>query len=140
MHPYLVRMIYRSRLVVVCIIAVSVPILNVAGGDPLSVEAEYSATLLKRVDSKTGQAQVFAKGDRFRLKYTCAIRTELGFSAIEIIRPDLAETWHVFPQPKQLLVLPTRDTSLSMRLELVGETSRTAFGNTTVGGSRRTFV
>ncbi len=65
MHPCLGRMIYRSRLVVVCIIAVSVPILNVADGDPLSVEAEYTATLLKRVDSKTGQAQVFAKGDRF---------------------------------------------------------------------------
>lgn len=134
MHPCLARMICRSRLVVVCIVALSVPILNVEGGDTLPVEAEYSGTLIKRVDGKKYQAQVFAKGDRLRLEYKYAIRTELGFSAIEIIRPDLGERWYVLPQPKQLLVLPITDDTLSMRVELVGEASRTAVGDATVAG------
>ena len=133
MHPCLVRMICRSRLVV-CVVALTVPISNVEGGDTLPVEAEYSGTLIKRVDGKKYQAQVFAKGDRLRLEYKYAIRTELGFSAIEIIRPDLGERWYVLPQPKQLLVLPITDDTLSMRVELVGETSRTAVGDATVGG------
>lgn len=104
------------------------------GSDGLPVEAEFSGTLVKRVDGKKYQAQVFAKGDRLRLEYKYAIRTELGFSAIEIIRPDLGERWYVLPQQKQLLVLPITDDTLSMHPGLFGETSRTAVGDASVAG------
>ena len=104
------------------------------GNDAAPGEVELSGTLLKQVDGKKYHAQVFAKGDRLRLEYKYAIRTELGFSAIEIIRPDLGERWYVLPQQKQLLVLPITDDTLSMRAELAGETSRTAVGDAVVAG------
>ena len=47
---------------------------------------EFSGTLIKQVNGKKHQAQVFAKGDRFRLEYKYALRTDYGYAAIEIIR------------------------------------------------------
>jgi hypothetical protein len=136
---------YMARLLVV----VGIAVLNTTGsileggdrlpGDTLHIEAEFSGTLIKRVDGKKYQAQVFAKGDRLRLEYKYAIRTELGFSAIEIIRPDLGERWYVLPQQKQVLVLPITDDTLSMRAELVGETKRTAVRDTIVAGRAATL-
>ena len=58
----------------------------------------------------------------------------MGFAAIEIVRPDLAEIWYVLPQQKQLLVLPITDDTLSIRQELVGETCRIAVGDATAAG------
>lgn len=104
------------------------------GNHTVPTEVEFSGTLVKRVDGNKYQAQVFAKGDRLRLEYKYAIRTELGFSAIEIIRPDLGERWYVLPQQKQLLVLPITDDTLSMRAERAGETSRIAVGDAAVAG------
>lgn len=128
-------MIRRSRLVAgIGIVVLSTTIAIVEGGDMLPVEPEFSGTLIKRVDGKQYHAQVFAKGDRLRLEYKYAVRTDLGFSAIEIIRPDLGERWYVLPQPKQLLVMPITDDPLLTRVELVGETSRTAVGDATVAG------
>lgn len=135
MHPCLQWIICGARLLaVVGIVTLSMISSIVEGGDTRSAETEYSGTLIKRVGGKNYHAQVFVKGDRLRLEYTYAIRTELGFSAIEIIRPDLGERWYVLPQPKQLLVLPITEDALSMRVELVGETSRTTVGDATVGG------
>lgn len=135
MHPCLVRMIRRSRLLVVLsVAALSTSVSLAVGSDKPPVEAEFSGTLVKRVDGKKYQAQVFGKGDWLRVEYKYAIRTELGFSAIEIIRPDLEERWYLLPQQKYLLVLPITDGALSMRPELVGETSRTAVGDAIVAG------
>ena len=103
-------------------------------GDTLSLEPEFSGSLVKRLNGKTYQAQVFGKGDRLRLEYKYAVRTELGFSALEIIRMDLGERWYVLPQQKYLLVLPVMDDTLSIRKELVGETSRNAVGDAIVAG------
>lgn len=103
-------------------------------GDTLPVEPEFSGSLVKRLNGKTYQAQVFGKGDRLRLEYKYAVRTELGFSALEIIRMDLGERWYVLPQQKYLLVLPVTDDVPSIRQELVGETSRNAVGDAIVAG------
>ncbi|MBX3334017.1 MAG: hypothetical protein KF876_07825 [Nitrospira sp.] len=116
------------------IVALNTTFCLAEGHDTVSAEAEFAGTLLKQVDGKKYQAQVFAKGDRLRLEYKYAIRTELGFSAIEIIRPDIGERWYVLPQQKQLLVLPITDDTLSMRVALAGETSRTAVGDAVVAG------
>ena len=103
-------------------------------GDTLPFEPEFSGSLVKRLNGKTYQAQVFGKGDRLRLEYKYAVRTELGFSALEIIRMDLGERWYVLPQQKYLLVLPVTDDVPSIRQELVGETSRNAVGDAIVAG------
>lgn len=103
-------------------------------GDTLPFEPEFSGSLVKRLNGKTYQAQIFGKGDRLRLEYKYAVRTELGFSAIEIIRMDLGERWYVLPQQKYLLVLPVTNDTLSIRKELVGETSRSAVGDAIVAG------
>lgn len=127
-------MVGWTRPLVIGMVVLSAQLSMGDGGEAPSVEPEFSGTLVKRVDGKTSQAQVFAKGDRLRLEYKYAIRTELGFSAIEIIRPDLAERWYVLPQQKQLLVLPIASDTLSMRTELVGESSRTVVGDAIVAG------
>ena len=84
-------------LVCIGLIAPCVPISNVAGGDTLPSEPEFSGTLIKRVNGKKSLIHVYAKGMRIRLEYRSAVRTELGFAAIEIVRPDLAEIWYVLP-------------------------------------------
>ncbi len=106
----------------------------VKAGDTLPFEPEFSGSLVKRLNGKTYQAQVFGKGDRLRLEYKYAVRTELGFSALEIIRMDLGERWYVLPQQKYLLVLPVTDDVPSIRQELVGETSRNPVGDAIVAG------
>ena len=121
-------------LVCIGVMTPCVPISNVAGGDTLPSEPEFSGTLIKRVNGKKSLAHVYAKGMRIRLEYRDAVRTELGFAAIEIVRPDLAEIWYVLPQQKQLLVLPITDDILSIRPELVGETRRIVVGDATAAG------
>jgi len=54
---------------------------------------EFSGSMVKTVNGRQYHAQVFAKGDRLRLEYRYAIRTEHGYAAIEIIRLDKSETW-----------------------------------------------
>ena len=67
---------------------------------------EFSGTIVRQVNGKKSQAQVFAKGDRLRLEYKYAIRTAYGYAAIEIIRLDRAEAWYLLAQRKELLVAP----------------------------------
>lgn len=106
----------------------------VEAGDTPSLGPDFSGTLVTRVDGKTYHTQVFGKGDRLRLEYRYAVRTELGFSAIEIIRFDTSERWYLLPQQKYILVLPLTADTLSIRAELAGEVNRTAVGDATVAG------
>lgn len=96
---------------------------------------EFSGTIVKQVHGKKYQAQVFAKGDRLRLEYKYAIRTEHGYAAIEIIRLDQAETWYVLAQQKVLLVTPLDpDDVLPLQAALPGERERTLVGDATAAG------
>ena len=118
----------------ICVVTTSLMTSIGEAGDTLPFEPEFSGSLVKRVNGKTYQAQVFGKGDRLRVEYKYAVRTELGFSALEIIRMDLGERWYVLPQQKYLLVLPVTNDTLWIRKELVGETSRSAVGDAIVAG------
>ncbi len=118
----------------VCIGSLCWPISCSEGNDRLSGVPEFSGTLIKRVNGKQYRVHLFAKGDWLRLEYTYAIRTELGFAAIEIVRPDIAEIWYVLPQRKELLVTPLTEDVLPVRPELVGETERTAVGDDEIAG------
>ena len=96
---------------------------------------EFSGTIVRQVNGKKSQAQVFAKGDRLRLEYKYAIRTDYGYAAIEIIRLDRAEAWYLLAQRKELLVAPLDpDDVLPMHPVLPGERSRTLVGEATAVG------
>jgi hypothetical protein len=103
--------------------------------ETLPIQSEFSGTIIKQVNGKKYQAQVFAKGDRLRLEYKYAIRTDYGYAAIEIIRLDQSETWYLIAQRKELLVTPLNpDDVLPMRSTLPGERSRTLVGDATAVG------
>lgn len=96
---------------------------------------EFSGTLIKQVNGKKYQAQVFAKGDRLRLEYKYAIRTERGYAAIEIIRLDKTETWYLLAQQRELLVTPLdADDLLPITASLPGERDRVLIGDATAAG------
>ena len=96
---------------------------------------EFSGSIIKQVNGKKYQAQVFAKGDRLRLEYKYAIRTDYGYAAIEIIRLDLGEAWYLLAQQKELLVTPLDpDDVLPMQPTLPGERGRTLVGEATAVG------
>ena len=98
----------------------------------LSRHHEFSGTILKQVNGKKYQAQVFGKGDRLRLEYKYAVRTDYGYAGIEIIRLDLAEAWYLLAQQKELLVTPLDpDEVLPMKPPLPGERGRTLVGEAT---------
>lgn len=96
---------------------------------------EFSGTLIKQVEGRRHQAQVFAKGDRLRLEYKYALKTDYGYAAIEIIRLDKAETWYVLAQRKELLVTPVDPGDvLPVQSTLPGEQSRMLVGDATAAG------
>lgn len=90
---------------------------------------DFSGSLIKTVDGRRHQAQVFAKGDRLRLEYKYALKTDQGYAAIEIIRLDKLETWYVLAQRKELLVAPLDPKEvLPIRPALPGEKQRVLVG------------
>jgi len=101
-------------------------------GDAPASPAEFSGTIVKRVNGKAHRAQIFAKGNRLRLEYTYALRTEYGYAAIEIIRPDHAQSWYLLAQQKELLVTPLDlEEVLPIKPALPGEQHRTLVGEAT---------
>jgi hypothetical protein len=103
--------------------------------ETISNRHEFSGSITKRVNGKKYQAQVFAKGDRLRLEYKYAIRTEHGYAAIEIIRLDQSEVWYLLAQQRELLVTPLdQDDVLPMQASLPGERQRTLVGDATAAG------
>ena len=96
-----------------------------AADDAAIPSVEFSGSLVKTVKGRQYHAQVFAKGDRLRLEYKYAIRTERGYAAIEIIRMDKSETWYLLAQQKELLVTGLDpDDLLPVRPALPGERDR----------------
>jgi hypothetical protein len=111
------------------------PFTQAAGDFGSSHPFEFSGSIVKHVNGKTYQAQVFAKDDRLRLEYKYAIRTEYGYAAIEIIRLDKNEAWYLLTRQKELLITPLDpDDALPMRPSLPGERNRTLVGEATAAG------
>jgi hypothetical protein len=100
-----------------------------------SQHPEFSASLVKRVERRRFEAQVFAKGDRLRLEYKYAVKTELGYSSIEIIRLDKRESWFLLAQRRQILPVPVKSEDiLPIQPGLPGEKSRALIGDATTVG------
>ncbi len=109
---------------------------------PRASEAiEFSASLVKRVEGRRFEAQVFAKSDRIRLEYKYAIKTELGYSSIEILRLDKRESWFLLAQRRQILSVPVKpEEILPIQPTLPGEQDRTLIGDaTTIGRASRLY-
>lgn len=123
----------RARVGFVCLALSVLSGLTVSpagGGQSAAPVVEFSGTLVKQVEGRRHQAQVFAKGDRIRLEYKYAIKTDYGYAAIEIIRLDKAETWYLLAQRKELLVTPVDvDDVLPVRPLLPGEKERVLIGD-----------
>ena len=108
---------------------------SAAADDVAIPSVEFSGSLIKTVKGKRYQAQVFAKGDRLRLEYKYAIRTERGYAAIEIIRLDKSETWYLLAQQKELLVTGLDpDDLLPISPALPGERERVLVGDAPAAG------
>ena len=107
----------------------------------ISGQVEFSASLVKRVEGRRFEAQVFAKHDRIRLEYKYAVKTELGYSSIEIIRLDKRESWFVLAQRRQILPVPVKpEEILPIQSTLPGEQRRTLIGDaTTIGRASRLY-
>ncbi|MCS6265359.1 MAG: hypothetical protein H8K11_16535 [Nitrospira sp.] len=100
-----------------------------------AVPAEFSASAVKRVEGRRFEAQVFVKGDRIRLEYKYAVKTELGYSSIEIVRLDKHESWFLLAQRRQILPVPVKpEEILPIQPSLPGEKSRTLVGDATMIG------
>ena len=112
-----------------------------ANGASPAAPAEFSASLVKRVEGRRFEAQVFAKGDRIRLEYKYAVKTELGYSSIEIIRLDKHESWFLLAQRRQIFPVPVKpEEILPIQPSLPGEKSRTLVGDaTTIGHASKLY-
>lgn len=87
------------------------------------------------MEGRRFEAQVFAKGDRLRLEYKYAVKTELGYSSIEIIRLDKRESWFLLAQRRQILAAPVKaEEVLPIQPALPGEKSRMLIGDATTIG------
>ena len=130
-----VRKIRFLLLVLLLETSLLLPIASAIAEENLSTHREFSGSIIKQVNGKQHHAQVFAKGDRLRLEYKYALRTEYGYAAIEIIRMDRAEAWYLLAQQRELLVMPLDlDDVLPLEAALPGERSRTLVGEATVVG------
>jgi len=131
-NPSLAPALAVAVLVQVC---TGVPVVQSADTTGSAHPFEFSGSLVKHVNGKKYEAQVFAKDDRLRLEYKYAIRTEYGYAAIEIIRLDKNEAWYLLAQQKELLITPLDpDDVLPMQPPLPGERSRTLVGDGTAAG------
>jgi hypothetical protein len=125
----------RASFLLVCATTCFLPAALAVAEKDLAGPHEFSGTLIKQVNGKKYQAQVFAKSDRLRLEYKYAIRTDYGYAGIEIIRLDLVEAWYLLAQQKELLVTPLDpDDVLPIEPTLPGEHSRTLVGEATAVG------
>jgi hypothetical protein len=125
---------------VVCLLLLMADATSVEGGahssaSPEPVQAEFSGALIKRVDGRRSEAQVYAKTDRLRVEYKYAVRTELGLSSIEIIRFDRQESWFLIARLRVVLSVPLQlQDSLPLHARLPGEQSRQLLGDATAAG------
>jgi hypothetical protein len=101
----------------------------------VNLPPDFSGSLIKKAEGRRHQAQVFAKGDRLRLEYKYALKTDRGYAAIEIIRLDKLETWYVLAQRKELLITPLDPREvLPIRPKLPGEKQRVFVGAARASG------
>jgi hypothetical protein len=98
-------------------------------------EIEFSARLIWRSGGKTSKAQLFVKGDRYRIEHMAGVRTDLGYAGVTIIRLDKQKVWYVLSRRRLVMAVPlTVDYLLPFSVRLDGETARTLIGDAFASG------
>ena len=96
---------------------------------------EFSARVIWRSEGKTSKAQLFVKGDRYRIEHSGGVPTDLGFAGVTIVREDQQEVWYVLSQRRLFIAAPLQaDDLLRFSIRLDGETDRTLIGDAMSGG------
>ena len=96
-------------------------------------EFEFSARVIWKKDGKRSKAQLFVKGDRYRIEHLGGIQTELGNAGVTIVRLDEQKVWYVLSQRRMVVSVPlTSDYLLPFSVTLEGEISRSLVGDSMV--------
>ncbi len=111
----------------------------VAGGQARQ-DLEFSARLAWRTGGKTSQAQLFVKGNRYRIEHRGGIKTDLGHATVTIVRLDRQQVWYILSQRRLVMEVPlTLDYVLPLSVTLEGEVSRSRIGDAMVGDQEATL-
>ena len=96
---------------------------------------EFSARIIWRTDGKTSKAQLFVKGDRYRIEHQGGVPTELGYASVTIIRLDRQKVWYILSHRRLVVSVPmTPEYLFPFSVSLKGETNRTLIGDAFAGG------
>ncbi len=101
---------------------------------------EFSARLTWRTGGKTSRAQLFVKGNRYRIEHRGGIKTDLGYATVTIVRLDKQQVWYILSQRRLVMEVPlTLDYVLPLAVTLDGEVSRSRIGDAMVGDQEATL-
>ena len=102
---------------------------------PSKPTLEFSGRLIRHVGGRTLVAQLFVKGDRYRLEHLGGVKTELGYAGISIVRRDKNEVWFLVAQRHEYLAVPLKpEHLLPFEATMEGETERTLIGDAEAAG------
>ena len=100
----------------------------------VDLDLQFSARLIWRVGKWSSTAQLFVKGDRYRIEHMGGIKTDLGYATVTIIRLDKQEVWYILSQQRLVMTVPlTKDYLLPLSVRLNGEIRRSRIGDAVVG-------
>ena len=103
-------------------------------------ELEFSARLTWRTNGKTSHAQLFVKGDRYRIEHRGGVKTDMGYATVTIVRLDKQQVWYILSQRRLVMAVPlTLDYVLPLAVTLDGEISRSLIGDAMVGEQQATL-
>ena len=101
---------------------------------------EFSARLTWRTNGKTSHAQLFVKGDRYRIEHRGGVKTDMGYATVTIVRLDKQQVWYILSQRRLVMAVPlTLDYVLPLAVTLEGEVSRSRIGDAMVGEQQATL-
>ena len=101
---------------------------------PKPSSIEFSARIIWRKGGKTSKAQLFVKGDRYRIEHLGGLKTDLGFAGVTIVRLDKQKVWYVYSQRRLVLSVPaTAMDILPLTVTLEDEVGRKLIGDAFVG-------
>jgi hypothetical protein len=103
-------------------------------------DVEFSARLIWRIGKRSSKAQVFVRGDRYRIEHLGGIKTDLGYATVTIVRLDQHKVWYVLSQRRLVVSVPvSTDDVLPLSVSLEGEVARTRIGDAMVGDQAATL-
>ena len=106
--------------------------------DPAALE--FSCRLTWRINGKTSHAQLFVKGNRYRIEHRGGVKTDLGYATVTLVRLDKQQVWYILSQRRLVMAMPlTSDYVLPLAVRLDGEISRSRIGEAMVGDQEATL-